>query len=205
MTEPERRVAAFDFDGTITHNDTLFGFLIFIGGRRRVWGAMTRRVGPLLRGLRDDVIRDEAKALVLGDVLGGRTAEELADAGERYATLLPGRFRTDIVERLRWHQGEGHEVVLVSASLDAYLRPVAAELGLTDVIGVEMESASDGRLTGRLARPNVRAEQKAVRLREWFDGRPATELWAYGNSSGDEALLEMADHPTWVGRRANRN
>ena len=44
-----------------------------------------------------------------------------------------------------------------------------------------------------------------MRLREWFDDRPATELWAYGNSSGDEALLAMADHPMWIGKRADRN
>jgi len=30
------------------------------------------------------------------------------------------------------------------------------------------------------------------------------ELWAYGDSAGDEELLALADHPTWVGRRAGR-
>ena len=64
---------------------------------------------------------------------------------------------------------------------------------------------TDGRLTGALTHPNVRAEQKAVRLREWM-GQPATgplhgvELWAYGNSSGDHALLQLADHRYWRGR-----
>ena len=27
------------------------------------------------------------------------------------------------------------------------------------------------------------------------------QLWAYGDSSGDTAMLAMADHPTWIGRR----
>ncbi len=48
-----------------------------------------------------------------------------------------------------------------------------------------------------------------ARLREWLHGTfgpgTAVELWAYGDSSGDEELLTAADHPTWVGRRASRN
>lgn len=197
-----RPIAAFDFDGTITQRDTLLGFLTFVAGRRAVTAAMLRHAGGLLRGLRDDVERDASKERVLGAVMGGRSLDDVADAGARYAALLPERFRPEVAARVRWHLDEGHEVVLVSASLEYYLRPVAASLGLTDVIGVTMEADASGRLTGRLARPNVRAEEKAVRLREWWGERPATELWAYGNSSGDEALLALADHPTWIGRRA---
>ena len=47
--------------------------------------------------------------------------------------------------------------------------------------------------------------EKARRLTAWFGDRPATELWAYGDSSGDEELLGMATYPQWIGRRAKRN
>ena len=67
---------------------------------------------------------------------------------------------------------------------------------------VELELDPDGRATGSLARPNVRGEEKANRLHEWLDGRAIEEMWAYGNSSGDEALLAMSHHPTWIGKRA---
>lgn len=72
------------------------------------------------------------------------------------------------------------------------------------VLAVEL-AQQEGRLTGGLARPNVRAEQKAVRLRDWLgapDSGPleGTRLWGYGNSSGDHALLEMSDHAFWLGR-----
>ena len=74
------------------------------------------------------------------------------------------------------------------------------------MIAVEL-SSRDGVLTGSLTHPNVRAARKAVRLREWL-GEPAdgplesTELWAYGNSSGDHQLLDLADHAYWVGKRS---
>ena len=55
---------------------------------------------------------------------------------------------------------------------------------------------------------NCRGPQKVVRLRAWLDARYGddidVELWAYGDSSGDEELLAFADHPTWIGKRARR-
>ncbi len=44
--------------------------------------------------------------------------------------------------------------------------------------------------------------EKATRLREWLDGNglPHAELWAYGDSSGDDDLLAIADHPVSVRR-----
>ncbi len=203
MSEP-RRVAAFDFDGTITQRDTLAGFLVAAAGRTAVARSSARRLAGMVAGLRDDAARDAAKAAVLGDVLGGRSHHDLLAAGQRYATQLPAGYRPDIVDRVRWHRDEGHEVVIVSASLRYYLDPVAKALGIDHVIGVEMAVGDDGSLTGALAAPNVRGAQKATRLTAWLGDRPADELWAYGNSSGDEALLAMADHPTWVGRRASR-
>ena len=193
-----RPVAAFDFDGTITRRDTLVPFLATVVGWPRVGLAATRHA-PAFRD------RDLAKERVLRDVLRGRAEDELSHHGDRYVERLRTELRPDVLERIEFHRGAGHELVIVSASLVYYLRPIAAELGFDAVIGVEMDADPSGRLTGELARPNVRAEQKAVRLREWFDDRPATELWAYGNSSGDEALLAMADHPMWIGKRADRN
>ena len=87
-----------------------------------------------------------------------------------------------------------------------HLRPLARDFGFAEVIAVELAFDPDtDRATGDLLRPNVRGDQKAVRLREWLGDRPATELWAYGNSSGDDELLAMADHATWIGARAARS
>jgi phosphatidylglycerophosphatase C len=207
-----RQVAAFDFDGTITRRDTLAGFLAHVGGRRRLVRSMAVDTVAMVRGTRDDAVRDATKERILGRVLRGRSDTELWRSGAEYARSLPDRFRVETVERLRWHQRQGHETIIVSASLVYYLRPVAQHLGIDAVLGVEMEADAAGRLTGRLAGPNLRAAEKPQRLGAWLaathpdePGRAAdVELWAYGNSSGDEALLSMADHPTWVGSRADR-
>jgi phosphatidylglycerophosphatase C len=134
--------------------------------------------------------------------LAGRSASWLAEAGADYARhVLPGVLRPEMVAQIDWHRDNGHELVIVSASLDAYLGPFGAHHGFDEVIGVTLAVDDRGVLTGDLARPNVRGPEKAVRLREWLAGDEPAFVWSYGNSSGDRELLELADQPVWVGRR----
>ena len=130
--------------------------------------------------------------------------------GRAYVPTLVDQLRPAMVERLDWHRTEGHAIVIVSASLGAYLRPLAEHLALDAALAVELVADAEGILTGEVVgQLNTRGPEKVARLRAWADQRygPAgeLELWAYGDSAGDEALLAAADHPTWVGHRADRN
>ncbi|HEY8524258.1 MAG TPA: HAD-IB family hydrolase [Acidimicrobiales bacterium] len=192
-------VAAFDFDGTLARRDTLVPFLRRACGRRRL-SLATARVAPRCR------TRDELKLALLATLFRGWPEERLLELGRTYAASLPALFRPELAERLRWHQDQGHAVVIVSASLAAYLRPLGEALGVDEVLAVEL-LAADGTLTGAVAGgANCRGPGKVERLRAWLDARygpgAEVELWAYGDSSGDAELLALADHPTWVGRRA---
>lgn len=206
---PGRRIAAFDFDGTLTQRDTLLPFLVHVCGAQRVARAVAKvapvaaraRVGRLEAELHH---RDVVKERLLAELLGGRRASWLDEAGLAYAQTLPGRLRAPLAAQVAWHRSSGHELVIVSASLGAYLRPFAAAEGFDHVIAVELEVGSDGLLTGALVGPNVRGAEKAVRLRRWLDGDEPDLLWAYGNSTGDTELLAMADVPVWVDRRSHR-
>jgi phosphatidylglycerophosphatase C len=160
-------VAAFDFDGTITRRDTLVPFLRrFRGLPRFAWAFVQALPGALTGPDR----REAYKAAVFRRLLTGVPADDLAAAAVDYGRQLPAQFRPDTVERIRWHQEEGHEVVIVSASLRAYLDPVVEHLGLDGVCAVELEVADDGRLTGRMVGPNCRGPEKVVRLTDWLVG-----------------------------------
>ncbi len=139
-------------------------------------------------------------------LFAGRSEDELRHLGAVYARdLLANELRPEVLRRLEQHHEAGHETLFVSASLVYYLEPLAESLEVQHVIAVE-PAVDGGRLTGALTHPNVRAEQKALRLREWLGQPPSgalvdAEVWAYGNSSGDHELLQLADHRYWMGSR----
>lgn len=198
-----RAVAAFDFDGTLSRRDTMVPFLVRIAG----WPGLVAAVARTLRRTRR---RDEVKVAVVGELVRDMPADDLAAHGRAYAATLPAVLRPEMLERLAWHRSEGHTVVLVSAGLEVYLRPLAETLGIDDVLGVALLADGTGRVTGSVdGGINNRGPQKVARLRAWLDDRygpnATVELWAYGDSSGDEELLAYADHPTWVGKRSRRN
>jgi phosphatidylglycerophosphatase C len=202
-TGPRPGIAAFDFDGTLARRDTLVPFLRLMRGTPRVLLAAAR-AGMRTRD------RDSLKVATIGHLFRGLDADLLDERGRAYAATLGDLLRPEMVARLRWHQQEGHAVVIVSASLGAYLRPLAGELGLDAALAVELVTGADGCLTGGVVGAlNTRGPEKVARLQAWAAERfgPATdfELWAYGDSAGDEDLLALADHPTWVGRRATVN
>lgn len=202
-TPRSRVVAAFDFDGTLTTRDTLVPFLAYATSRRRLASAVGRDLAPVLAEARRRGLRDAGKERLLARLFAGEEHERLVRVGEAYADRLHARLRPSMLDRIEWHRSQGHELVIVSASLHYYLDPLGERLGFDEVIAVSLEVDEQGRLTGRLAGPNVRGEEKVVRLRSWMGDDP-DELWAYGDSSGDAHLLAAATHPHPVTRRARR-
>jgi HAD superfamily hydrolase (TIGR01490 family) len=132
---------------------------------------------------------------VLGKFLAGLPEVDLCRLGESFANgVLPGLVRPAALTRIAWHREQGHRLVLVSASLEAYLEPWGRQAGFDDILATRLESIN-GRLTGRFAGPNCRDAEKVVRLRELVGPIDGVVLHAYGDSRGDRELLAVADHP----------
>ncbi|HQZ34660.1 MAG TPA: HAD-IB family hydrolase [Ilumatobacteraceae bacterium] len=192
-------VAAFDVDGTLTIRDCVGPFLLRVGGWTGLTRAMLRKpVSALGAGVRRD--RDSMKELLVGGVLRGRKVAQVEALGEEFAQHVEADWlRTDTLERLRWHQRAGHRIVLVSASLGPYLRPLGRRLGVDDVLCAEPLQVGDEFADG-LDGANCRAQEKVRRLDAWLTDRRWEDatVWAYGDSAGDRELLARADHPLLV-------
>jgi phosphatidylglycerophosphatase C len=197
-------VAAFDFDKTLARRDTVVPFLRLVSGSAALVGKLTlqsHRLAPAALRRQRDVLRAEATRLVFG----GRPIGEVDNVAAPFgARLVSQALRPDTLARLHWHRNEGHRVVIVSASYEAYLRVVADLLGIDAALGTRLDVV-DGVCTGRLDGPNCRGPEKVIRLDRWLDSQELAhsdvELWAYGDSAGDRELLAAADHPVWARRR----
>lgn len=187
-------VAAFDVDGTLTVRDCVVPFLVSVGRGRFLRRIITR--APAIVKLVAGRDRDALKALFVSAALEGESVERVETLGAAFAGRVSGSWmRKDVAERLRWHQDQGHVVVLVSASLSPYLLPLGDILEVDAVICTEPEVA-DGTYTGALSGPNCRAAEKMVRLEAWAREAGITgDDWlqyAYGDSAGDKEMLQAA-------------
>lgn len=198
------RVAAFDVDGTLTTTDCVVPFLRRTAGTPTLVRRMLRSPLSLVRaGVRRD--RDALKAASATATFRGLPLAAVeADAAVFAREVYDRRLRSDVVELLRHHVDAGDTVLLVSASFEVYLRPLAELLGAHDVLAVRLEVDGDRMLTGGLDGPNCRGPEKIVRLHDWLDrhagGRQTVHLSAYGDSRGDRELLADADVAHWFGR-----
>lgn len=199
------RVAAFDFDGTLTRGgDSLIAFVHFCFGRRRaIWGWCT--LLPLALGyLFGKIDRKGMKEAVLTRFFRGKSRSELNVLGAAFAGGgLEKHLQPERMAVLQQHLKQGDRCVLISASLGCYLRPWAESQGFDAVFASELAYEGDPpSATGKLQGENCRGSEKARLLKEWLgDSRKEITLYAYGNSDGDEAMLRIADVPVFYGIR----
>ena len=198
-------VAAFDFDGTLARGGSVVPFLFKVRGVLPVVLAVLRDLPRLAHAaIVGGTASDDAKETLFMRLLAGYSVAELDRIGDEFAAVhLRRRIRADTRERLEWHRGQGHYVVVVSASPEAFVRPAAALLGADAALATRLAAGGD-LLTGRYEGKNCRGAEKYARLMGWIrsEGLGSTQpvLWAYGNSRGDRRLLEAADHGVDAGR-----
>lgn len=193
-------VAAFDVDNTLTVRDCVVPFMRSVSGTGRILKVLLSGLGETLKSIRSRD-RDALKEKFVEGIFSGRDSLQIEALGVRFASRVADSWlRKDVSARMRWHQEQGHVVILVSASLGVYLHPLGDLLEVDAVLCTEMEEV-DGVLTGKLIGKNCRGEEKASRVKMWChdSGISVDDLmYAYGDSAGDSQLLELFRHGTWV-------
>ena len=190
-------VAAFDFDGTITTRDTFLPFLVKAFGMPKVWLSLATLALPGLMVWIGQSTRNHFKALLIGKLFPGATVKYLETTGLAHAAHIASLCRPAALERIKWHKEQGHRLVMVSASLNFYLEPIAEQLGFEELLCTELVSV-DGICTGEMKGENCRAAAKIRRLEAILGPLNQYELYAYGDSDGDAEMLEASDHPAFM-------
>jgi phosphatidylglycerophosphatase C len=199
MTDaPRPVVAAFDLDGTLTADGSVFKWLRRVAGSARVLRSTTLRCFTLAwGGLRSGDAADRVKERLFSALLAGRAEGAVRERSRDFGLEHLARAgRDDVIDRLRWHVSEGHHVVVVSASPELYVEVIAAALGAHGAVATRLATDPLGRLTGGYLGRNCRGDEKLRRLQLWVRDRGVVdeyELHAYGNSRGDRRMLAAAD------------
>ncbi|MDE7437845.1 MAG: haloacid dehalogenase-like hydrolase [Muribaculaceae bacterium] len=192
------KIAFFDFDGTLTRHDTFIRFAKFSVGKMAFYKALIKSIPVICLwklGLKSN---SDAKQTLFSHLYKGMDYGWFKKLGYAFAPMIDNDSRPEIIEILKQHQRDGRKIIIVSASIADWIKPWAESYGIECVIGTEVEKDKHGRITGRFKTKNCHGAEKVSRIRELYPEIDTFETWAYGDSSGDDAMLSIVNHPNRV-------
>ena len=118
------KIAFFDFDGTITRQDSTIEFIRYlVGDAKFIIGLLV--LFPLMILYKVKIIsNNEIKQIIVSYYFKGKSFEYFKNKAEYFSLhKLNSLIRKKAIEKISWHKEKGHIVVVVSASIDLWLRP----------------------------------------------------------------------------------
>lgn len=190
------RYAFFDFDGTLIRGDSFRLFARFAVGQTAFLKALILSSAWIIGWKLEIISNSRAKEYLFGEMFKGMPYADFQRYGEAFSKVIESRIKPDTVRRLREHVANGDTVAIVTASMAEWIAPWAKGYGVDTLLTTAPEvSEATGRLTGRFLGANCHGAEKARRITERFGSLKNAEVWAYGDSAGDDAMLALADHP----------
>lgn len=186
------KLAIFDFDGTITNRDSLLEFIKFaIGYKRFIIGLLV--LSPILFLYKLRIIaNDRAKQYFFSWYFRGMKQKDFMVIAQEYSLEKLNKIvRQKALERIRWHKHEGHTIVVVSASLECWLRPWCEKYGIA-LLGTKIK-IDHGIITGKFLTKNCYGIEKVHRIKEKYTLEKYDYIYAYGDSEGDREMLNIAN------------
>jgi phosphatidylglycerophosphatase C len=189
----KKGIAFFDFDGTITTKDTLLEFIKYCKGSFPFYSGFMLN-SPWLVAYKLKIISNQkAKEKVLGYFFKGTAAETFDEQCRQFAMeIIPSLIRPGALEEIKKLQNEGATVVIVSASPVNWVMRWAEKHSLLTIATI-LETQG-GKLTGKIVGRNCHGEEKVSRITKQYTLSDYETVYAYGDSSGDKPMLNLAKH-----------
>ena len=186
-----KKIAFFDFDGTITTKDTLLEIIKFQRGKAAFYLGFLLHSPWLIAYKMNLFPNDEVKQKMLTYFFGGMKEQLFQEKCDLFAEeKLPRLIRPGALTEIGNLRTRGFEIVVVSASAGNWLRKWTSQLSLK-LIATRLE-IKDGLITGRIEGKNCHGEQKVFSIRQGWELSDYEEIYAYGDSSGDRPMLALA-------------
>lgn len=188
-----KKIAFFDFDGTITTNDTLLEFIRFTKGNVHfIMGFLLHL--PFLVAYKLKLISNQsAKEKMLKFFFYGTPVLVFQQQCASFTkNILPMLIRPKALSEMIKQKESGTLIVIVSASPENWIR-TWAEVMEVQLIARRLEVKND-RITGKILGKNCHGKEKVRRIREIHTLSDYEVVYAYGDTRGDLPMLQLATH-----------
>ena len=188
-------LAVFDFDGTITRKDTFIELIRFAHGTPKLLKGLCL-FAPILVLMKLHLYPNwRAKERVFTYFFGGMPESDFEALCRRFAdSSFEALVHPDAKEAIAHHLDQHHQVAIISASAEQWVKPFAERLQIPVVLATQL-AVREGLLTGTFTTANCYGAEKVHRLLARFPEPKDYRLVAYGDSRGDRELLAFADEP----------
>ncbi len=110
-----------------------------------------------------------------------------------FALFNKALLRPKAIDTIARALQEGSKVIIVSASIENWVRPFFSDFGDKVMVSCTRIDVRNGKLTGKFLTMNCYGSEKVKRIETAFPFRKTYELYAYGDTEGDKAMLNYAD------------
>lgn len=203
MADPERSVIAiFDLDRTLTRKGTWGRFVTgAIKGKPHKWLPFLFGTAWMqLRYRLGRCPRVDVKLAMLRHSVAGLPVDKLAARAERFAEReVPDGLRAQALGKIAKHRTNGDRIIIASAAADFILHPIAARLGIDEIVCTRHAITEDGRLSRSLRSPNCYGVGKLDMVKAYLESSPKFDrnshlITVYSDSSSDIPIMDWANH-----------
>lgn len=196
------KCALFDFDNTLCRGDSIVPFVLYaIRKGKAPWTQLFKAAAAFLMQKRHPEKIAYAKEHSLS-FLRGRTVDEMDHfcRGFLRDVLIKRMYPAANAELDRLH-AEGYHIVVISASVEAYMHLLPEFLPVDAVLATRCGVDENGLYTGDIGE-NCKGIQKPLRLAAYLAAKrlelDREQSCAYGDSASDWPMMELTDTPRLV-------
>ena len=191
MRKIMKKLYCFDFDGTLTYKDTMFLYLKFYNPAKFRFQFIKHI--PLFVLLKLNLLdAEKVKRSFIASILKGQSKAKIEKKSQQFfEQFYPEIFRGNALEFIKNIDRSQTDCLIVSASLDIWVKPFADKFGMT-LLSTEAEFTKDI-FTGNFVGKNCNGLEKVARIAAAISGKRYDKTISFGDTSGDREMLDWAN------------
>ena len=188
-----QKLAIFEFDGTVIEGSSMFQFYRYLSGSplSYLWGLFATSGFGFCKAFHICSKRTYFEHLAK-HFLRGMSEDDIEAASRRFIFILNKSIRGKVIAGMQQRRLEGYRIVLVSGGIADVIRPWAAQFGINDVFGRELEYDSDRHFTGKFESHDCDYADMEASLGEKLNTKQSEEVLAVSCNRKNMHLEKIA-------------